>query len=194
MPDLGSLSGCARCKLWRTSMLHEHRVLFPTDVLWKEDTMFALEGLIYTQNVVCLDYIGYTYRIRADRSNTVAKVDTDENRTMVNKMALLRARAEIHRKMLGATGKGCIEDYCGSIFLSAIEVCLLCSRSSKLQYGDFRRYCLAAEECLRNFDTPLLSMKAELCRRLLVAHRYKTMCAAVKIATSIPGFTKLAGL
>ena len=192
LPDYGELNGFVWCKLWRASVLREHDVRFREDVALKEDTMFALEYLLYAKQVTCLDYVGYTYRIRADRSNTVSKGAADARKAIANKTALLRARMRIHHKDLSIGGKGCIQDFCGSIFLSSIEVCLLCAQARELRYEDFRRYCHAANECLGYFDKPLSSAKAELCRQLLVKRHYLVMYVAFKMMTSVPGFMSLA--
>lgn len=192
LPDYGELNGFVWCKLWRASMLREHDIQFQEDVTLKEDTMFALEYLLYARRVSCLDYVGYTYRIRADRSNTVSNYDADGRKTVASKAALLRARMGIHRKALDIDGRGCIQDFCGSIFLSSIEVCLLCAQTSGLGYEDFRQYCQAAQECMGYFDAPLGSAKAELCRRLLVKRHYLMMYIALKAASSVPCLINLA--
>lgn len=64
-----SFGGWPWNKLFKTSIINDHKILFPSDICYCEDEVFVLEYILNSQNILYIEEVLYHYRVNVESVN-----------------------------------------------------------------------------------------------------------------------------
>ncbi len=134
------LNGYTTGILFKKEIVLENNIYFSEALTVKEDTFFLLNYLLHTKAIGVINKDFYFYRIRADRSNTVATVDVDLYKGYKNKIGQLAERSKLRKLLLERSGIDILPLYCGSVLFGIIDTAIICNKEIKLGYKKFKAY------------------------------------------------------
>lgn len=182
-----SIPGYNTSRLYKREIIIKNGIRFDECIKMKMDCIFNLNYFVYAQKTSYVEGPEYFYRIRFDRSNSVAQIYKDDVSMYNNKLALLNARNFLRVKLLREKKIDIISTYCGSIVLSAVEIALCCARDpKKLGYRKFRNYMKSGvKDCVKCLSVQLCNPKFNLLLTMFKLHFSTVVYIIMKILVAL---------
>lgn len=119
-------AGYAVYCVMRRSIMAENDIRFNIRLVSNEDSMFLIRALCHVRNMIVIYAKLYNYYYRVTGSQRCIREQPE--RLFANKMALVRERQELAGLYKEAYGRDFSDCYVGSLFFSAMELCIKLSR------------------------------------------------------------------
>ncbi len=168
------INGYATGILYSKRIIDDNHIQFTPGLSMKEDTFFNLHYLLHCNSIGCIEKDCYFYRIRADRTNSVAQVDADYKKSYKNKIGQLAERTKLRRLANESHAIDILPMYSGTMMFAVIDMAIICNHEPFLGYKAFKGFARDPEVIeaisllylqLSNlkFNIPLLLFKTRCC-------------------------------